>query len=391
MTFELRTKLGPRNSKTNDFDASEVQLWVAREGGNPVLVIDWRPGILGYFPLAAGPFAENQRFGKIWLLPYMTGKDPAQIHPLAQTWYDELIISRDPVPFPGGKTITVPRASSTVDINQNGLTGLWHDPSSNGQGFALEVYQDWQGSGHGYLQGGWFTFDVAPAGGAEKQRWYTFGGPVTGRSSSASMALYSNTGGNLDSGPITRAEIVGSASISFFSCSSGQLTYVFNDGSGRTGSIPLSRVTPNVTCSTTTARTTDRDFALSGNWYDSSTSGQGFIMEVNPNASVLWFAWYTYAERGELLGANGQRWFTGQGTLPSGARAASATLYETIGGVFDGGFPAPSTSAVGSATLTFLGCANVSLSYAFTAGSNIGKSGTIALERVGTTPAGCSV
>jgi hypothetical protein len=390
MTFEVRTKLGPRNSKTNDFDASEVQLWAAREGGDPVLVIDWRPGIPGYFPLAAGPLAENQRFGKVWLLPYMTSKEPAQVHPLAQTWYDELIISRNAIAFPGGKAITVRRSSAALDIHQHGLTGTWYEPASSGQGFALEVYPDVQGTGHGYLQGGWFTFDVPPGDGVEKQRWYTFGGSVLAGASSATVPLYSNTGGNFNSPPITNGRTIGSVTISFSSCDAGEFTYIFTDGSGRSGTIPLSRLMPNVTCSLTSARPTNADFALSGNWYDPSTSGQGIIVEVNPNAAIVWFAWYTYAVDGLSLGVAGQRWFTGQGRFEPGTRSIPLIVYETTGGVFDGNTPdTQATLAVGSATLTLEGCGNASLSYAFTAGANSGRSGAIPLLRVGNTPQNC--
>ena len=106
MTFEVHVKLGPRNLNSNDWDDSIVEYWGAREGGDPVKIIDWRPGVRGYFPLAAGLPADNQKYGKVYLLPYMTNKDPSQVHDLAQTWYDEAIVSRDPIPFPGNKPIT---------------------------------------------------------------------------------------------------------------------------------------------------------------------------------------------------------------------------------------------------------------------------------------------
>jgi len=102
MTFQIATTLGSRDNVNNDFLNSRFRLWGARDGQPSVLLIDWRPGIGGYFPLAAGKLADNERFGKVWLLPYMTNKDPTQIHDLAQTWYDELIISTqriaDPAP-----------------------------------------------------------------------------------------------------------------------------------------------------------------------------------------------------------------------------------------------------------------------------------------------------
>jgi PKD repeat protein len=100
MTFQVGIMLGPRNNVTNDFDNSRYRLWVAREGKPSVLVIDWKPGVGGYLPLAAGPISEDQQFGKVWLLPYMTGKSSTQVHPLAQTWYDEVIISAQRIADP---------------------------------------------------------------------------------------------------------------------------------------------------------------------------------------------------------------------------------------------------------------------------------------------------
>jgi hypothetical protein len=100
MTFQVEVSLGPRSRASDDFENSTYKLWVAREGKPSVLVIDWKPGVPGYFPLAAGPASEDQRFGKVWLLPYMTSKNPRQVHPVAQTWYDELIISTQRIPDP---------------------------------------------------------------------------------------------------------------------------------------------------------------------------------------------------------------------------------------------------------------------------------------------------
>ncbi len=101
MTFQLHVKVGTwyKNDKAYHHD-STVQLWVAEEGKPSKLVIDFSPssGDQGGYDLAN----ENpvDRYGKIWLLPYQTGKDPKQAHPVAYTWYDELIISRSKIPDP---------------------------------------------------------------------------------------------------------------------------------------------------------------------------------------------------------------------------------------------------------------------------------------------------
>jgi hypothetical protein len=66
-------------------------------------------------------------------------------------------------------------------------------------------------------------------------------------------------------------------------------------------------------------------------------------------------------------------------------------LYETTGGVFDApSVPPPASAAVGTGTLAFQSCASASLAFAITGGLAAGKSGAIALARVGPVPAGCA-
>jgi len=93
MTFQVRIKTGPRLN--DEWVNSFVTLWIAREGQPSQLAIDWGP-----YNLTAGSTADDLKFGKIWLLPYQTNKDPAQVHPTAFTWYDELIISRAQIADP---------------------------------------------------------------------------------------------------------------------------------------------------------------------------------------------------------------------------------------------------------------------------------------------------
>jgi hypothetical protein len=114
MTFQVHIKTGPRVN--DEFTNSFVQLWIARENQASELVINWGP-----YNLSAGPASDNQQFGKVWLLPYNTGKDPNQSYPTAYTWYDELIISTSKIPDPassgsggGGGTTTGPPAAPTA-------------------------------------------------------------------------------------------------------------------------------------------------------------------------------------------------------------------------------------------------------------------------------------
>jgi hypothetical protein len=293
-----------------------------------------------------------------------------------------------------GATATLtapPPTAAAFDVNQQGLTGSWFEPATSGQGIELEIYPNLVAPGTGLVQGAWFTFDAAPAGGAERQRWYTFSGNGQSGAANIPVTIVQNVGGNFDAPPMTSATAVGSGTLAFTDCTNGSLQYAFSDGTGRTGTIPLTRITPNVTCRAGGASTANADFALSGNWFDPATSGQGFLFEVNPTVPVFFFTWYTYAAAGQAAGAAGQRWFTGQGSYAPGSRTITVALGETTGGVFDQPTnPLPATAVVGNATVTFMTCSTAQLQFNFTGGGNAGKSGTIALSRVGPVPTGCA-
>ena len=94
MTFQVQVRVGHwyRNDRRYHRD-STVRLWVAEEGGSSRLAVDQT----GY-DLANKP--GGGRYGKVWLLPYHSGKSPSQRHPTGYTWYDELVISRSRIADP---------------------------------------------------------------------------------------------------------------------------------------------------------------------------------------------------------------------------------------------------------------------------------------------------
>jgi hypothetical protein len=102
MTFQVHVKIGTwyKNDKKYHRD-STIELWVADEGKPSKLVIRRADYDIANNNAAA-------RYGKIWLLPYNTGKDARQDHPTAYTWYDELIISRQRIPDPAPVTKSSP-------------------------------------------------------------------------------------------------------------------------------------------------------------------------------------------------------------------------------------------------------------------------------------------
>jgi YVTN family beta-propeller protein len=280
--------------------------------------------------------------------------------------------------------------ATTPDLNQHGLTGSWYEPATSGQGFGIEVFPD-RSSGKGQALLTWFTFDSV-LGGAERQRWYTVQGQVATGQSTASLTIYRNTGGNFNAPPATDAQAIGTATLSFDTCSSGRLSYTFTDGSGRAGAIPLTRLLPNVICSVTPSYSQDADFALSGSWYGGpATSGQGFMADVSPSAGAFFLSWFTYVPNGGNAGVAGQRWYTAQGDFAAGARVIPVKIYETTGGLFDARTSAgQKTVSVGTGTMAFQNCSAATFSYNFTGGSSNGRTGTIDLTRVGPAPPGCT-
>ncbi|HVO88547.1 MAG TPA: hypothetical protein VMV45_08395 [Casimicrobiaceae bacterium] len=284
--------------------------------------------------------------------------------------------------------ITIGASAPTID--QHGLTGSWYRAATSGQGMEIEVFPDLVASGVGFLQGSCFTFADTNSGAADRNRWYTFSGNVRAGDAAAVLTLYQNVGGSFNAPPVTSSVEVGQVAMSFTDCTTAQLNYTFTDGSGRNGNVSLTRLTPNVSCAAGGSANASADFGLSGNWYDPARSGQGFVVELNPLAKVLFFAWYTYTVNGQPTGAAGQRWYTGQANYTPGARSIALSLYETTGGLFDSIAPTPTTVQVGTGTLTFASCSAATLDFNFTGGSATGRSGTITLARVGPTPAACS-
>ncbi len=278
------------------------------------------------------------------------------------------------------------RALAAPNINQQGLSGTWYNPLTSGQGFVIDVFPDLLGNGIGLVFGGWFTFDTSP-GGVTSQRWYSFSGELRDGQATTTLSLFSNSGGRFAEPPVTFAQSAGSGSLSFASCSQASFGYTMADG--RSGTIALTRALSNITCIESGTPSGDSDFAFSGSWYDPNTSGQGLVLEINPNSLAAFVAWYTYApDAAANAGVSAQRWFTGQAVYDRGERSIALVLYSTTGGVFDSS-ESVTTVAVGTAELSFSSCNAATLTYAFNVGEMTGRSGSIALVRGGATPGAC--
>jgi hypothetical protein len=119
MTFQIRIKVGHWNT----WD-STIQMWVAREGQPSTLVIDCSSTATNKCVNGVDSAASNGwylvnsntafKFGKVWLLPYHTKKDPTQVTPTAYTWYDNLIISHSKIPDPSGSPVVKPNSPTNL-------------------------------------------------------------------------------------------------------------------------------------------------------------------------------------------------------------------------------------------------------------------------------------
>ena len=277
--------------------------------------------------------------------------------------------------------------SGIVNVNQEGLSGTWYNPLTSGQGLEFTFDPDTSAPGNGSVFGTWYTYDTA-SGDESSQRWYSIQAALTGDGGGIGVNIYQNTGGNFDAPPVTNVVQVGIGSLFFDSCQSGIFIYSFDDG--RTGSVPLSRLMPNVDCvETGTPTITPSDFGLSGTWYDPTTAGQGMLIEVNPVNAYAFLGWYTYAASGQSSGVAGQRWFSAQAPYTVGTHVIDLTVYDSTGGTFDSATGTVQTTPVGNATLTYTSCSDATLDFTFTAGELNGQSGTIALSRLGNAPASC--
>ena len=269
-----------------------------------------------------------------------------------------------------------------INLNQEGLTGAWYNSDFPGQGFQFTIVD-------GFLFGAWYTFDGGAGGGPERQRWYSLVADVPGEPTQADITIYESTSGNFDAPPATSASPVGTATLSFESCTSGHFAYAFDDG--RSGNFPLQILLSNVECAETgVPETPPSDFGDSGTWYDPTTGGQGLMISINPVVEQVFGGWYTYASESAGGGDAQKRWYSLQGRYVVGHTSMDVPIYLTTGGTFSD-FGSASTSAVGEATLTFLSCYTATLQYTFDDGELAGRSGTIPLVRLGAAPASCAL
>ena len=132
--------------------------------------------------------------------------------------------------------ITVRSAFSIVQ----GLNGTWVNGNNLGQGFLF----DFQTS-NSFMFGAWFTLDTAAPTGTELgnpgQRWLTLQGNYAG--DTVNLQIFSTSGGIFNTPSTTTTTQVGTALLTFSSCTAGTLNFTLTEPA-ISGSIPLQKALP---------------------------------------------------------------------------------------------------------------------------------------------------
>lgn len=129
-----------------------------------------------------------------------------------------------------------------------GLTGSWFNPATSGQGFLFDVVVAQEPP---QMVVYWFTYDTE-SGGPEAQRWFVAQGPIEGETDTVTLDVLLVTGGIFNQPEPVEANIVGTAELTFASCTEATLTFNidFNGDPGQniSGAIPIERLSPDVLC-----------------------------------------------------------------------------------------------------------------------------------------------
>ena len=316
--------------------------------------------------------------------------------------------------------ITIEASSDPIAMN-SGLNDVWYNPSTNGQGFFINILPD---DSQVFLS--WFTFDTTrPPGnvpyqlGDPGQRWLTGQGAFD--LGVAELQLFLTQGGvfDADEPPATTSPSpYGTMRLSFSDCNSGLVEYDLPSVQ-QSGSIAITRASAeNVAAceaklgglpASTAAAQKDEIYGIDSNgsvsridadnassngfnfnaalndaWFNPATNGQGFFFNVFPDSNFVFLSWFTYelsrpaAGTPFNLGEPGHRWLTAQG--PFDGDTANLKVYQTGGGVFNSGSLSPAnTVEVGTITAAFEDCNSGLISYDI---GSVGRASDIPIQRV---------
>lgn len=252
-----------------------------------------------------------------------------------------------------------------------GHSGAWFNPNTAGQGQFIDVEPQSR-----FVFVSWFTYTPPGTDHPGQQHWLTAQGYYQG--DSAELTVYETLGGRFDDPQAVSTNPVGEATLQFFDCGLGAMTYRLDHWNVE-GEFPLQRVIPDSSgvCEArrNVMQATDVNAGMDGAWFEPDTEGQGLFIDVQPNPSgdsFIFVSWFTYGDET----ASGQRWLTAQGSFDGSL--AQMDVNETTGGSFDAA-GATETTKVGTMSIDFSDCSNALMTYTLT---GEGLAGEVGLTRV---------
>ncbi|WP_223787226.1 M28 family metallopeptidase [Marinicella meishanensis] len=129
-------------------------------------------------------------------------------------------------------------SQANIPINP-GLAGTWHNNAVPGQGLFIDVIPEGQ-----VLFAGWFTY-VPDGADPHAPYWLTLQGVY--QDSVAELSIFRTDNGLFNTATAVNNVQVGLGTLSFTSCTSAELTFQL-DEFNLSDTIPLNRVTPDVSC-----------------------------------------------------------------------------------------------------------------------------------------------
>lgn len=114
----------------------------------------------------------------------------------------------------------------------------------------------------------------------------------------------------------------------------------------------------------------------SGSWFNASTNGQGFLVEVYPEQNIFTFAWFTWLDDNDT-DPQDYDWMTGNGGFQG--NVATLEVFRSRNGRFNDPNSPVATTAAGTATFTLNTCNSATFTYNLT---DPVRSGTIQLTRI---------
>ncbi len=285
-----------------------------------------------------------------------------------------------------------PFAATSTVLDAQSLSGTWFSTSQPGSRMLLQTTPDAATPGKQTLAGRWLTFDGIATSDERNQRWYSLQGDVSASGSIAQVSLYRTLGGSFDAASAVEVSLAGSATLTFADCNHATLEFHFTDAARGAQLGPVDqRIPQNGTLAWQREDTAGRCpnaatgvavGGLSGAWADPTKSEQGLWVDADAQDGTISAAWSTFvpASDTQFVDASRQRWFTLRAPMSDPKSISAIPIYSTVGANFNPSSPTPTTAQVGTASLSFDGCARATLNYTFTSGLNAGLAGTIPLS-----------